>query len=188
MGVDFYCGHVTYGCSYGGWYQLRKTVIKATFDYIQDKFQKDFEAYNSIDDEEDEHYIGDGSLYHYYKKDVIKIILSMADPEEKNVFGLDNTVDNFIVINRNLSYIDALIYFDIGGLYSLCNKSDCEGFYSVGNSTDICQLFDLIEPFIKKIDESWHSSIYNTETIFYGQYLYELFKESKTQNKKITIG
>jgi len=187
MGVDFYCGDVTFGCSYGGWNQLRKTVIQATFDYIKDKFQKDFEAYNSIDDEEDEHYIGDGSLYHCYKKDIIKIIEIMQSSCEKNIFGLDNSVDNFIVVTRNLSYIDALIYFDIGGLYSLCNKSDCEGFYSVGNSIDICQLFDLIEPFITKIDENWHSAIYNKEPRFYGQCLYELFKESATKNKKIII-
>ena len=48
MGVDFYCGDVTFGCSYGGWNQLRKFIIKSTFDYIQDKFQKDFEKYINI--------------------------------------------------------------------------------------------------------------------------------------------
>ena len=188
MGVDFYCGDVTYGCSYSGWNELRKLVIKSTFDYIQAKFQKDFEAYNSIDDEEDEHYIGDGSVYDCYKKDVIKIILSMADPQEKNIFGLDNTVNNFIVITRNLSYVDALIYFDIGGVYSLCNKSDCDGFYSVGNSIDICQLFDLIEPFRKSNNEDTHKAIYVSETELYCKSLHELFKESVTKNKKITIG
>ena len=187
MGVDFYCGDVTYGCSYGTWNALRKLVIKSTFDYIQDKFQKDFELYNSILDEEDQHFIGEGSTYNCYKTDVIKIILSMAGPLEKNIFGFDNHINNFIDITRNLSYVDALIYFDIGGLYSLCNKSDCEGFYSVGNSVDVCQLFDLIEPFVKLNDEYKHSAIYVSGTGFYCKSLYELFKESKTQNKKITI-
>jgi len=188
MGVDFYCGDVTFGCSYGSWNELRKLVIKSTFDYIQDKFQKDFKAYNGIMDEEDENYIGEGTAYDCYKKDVLKIILSIADPQDKNIFGLDNAVNNFIVITRNLSYVDSLIYFDIGGLYSLCNKSDCEGFYSVGNSVDICKLFDLIEPFIELNGKEWHSAIYKTETRIYGQCLYELFKESATQNKKIIIG
>jgi hypothetical protein len=187
MGVDFYCGDVTFGSSYGGWNQLRITVIQATFDYIQDKFQKDFEVYNSIDDEEDEHYIGDGSLYHCYKKDMIKIIESLKTSCETNVFGLDNSVSNFIVITRNLGYIDALIYFDIGGLYSLCNKGDCDGFYSVGNSIDVCQLFDLIEPFIKKINENWHFAIYKIEGTPMDNRLYDLFKESVTKNKKISI-
>lgn len=191
MGVDFYCGDFTYGASYGGWNELRRTVIKSTFDYIQDKFQKDFELYNSITDEEDEHYIGDGSTYNCYKKDTLKIIELMQSASKKpNIFGMniDNTINDFIGITRNLSYVDALIYFDIGGLYSLCNKSDCEGFYSIGNSVDICQLFDLIEPFIKINNEDTHSAVYKTETRFYGHCLYELFKESKTQNKKITIG
>jgi hypothetical protein len=188
MGVDFNCGDTTYGCSYGNWNELRKLVIKSTFDYIQDKFKKDFEAYNSITDEEDEHYIAEGTTYNCYKKDVIKIILSMANPQEKNIFGLDNTINDFIIITRNLSYVDALIYFDIGGLYSLCIKSDCEGFYSVGNSVDICQLFDLIEPFIKSNNEDTHKAIYIPESRFYGNCLYELFKESATQNKKIIIG
>jgi hypothetical protein len=188
MGVDFYCGDVTFGCSYSGWNELRKLVIKSSFDYIQDKFKKDFEAYNGIMDEEDENYIGEGTTYNCYKKDVIKIILSMADPQDKNIFGLDNAVNNFIVITRNLSYVDSLIYFDIGGLYSLCNKSDCEGFYSVGNSVDICKLFDLIEPFIKLNNEDTHKAIYIPESRFYGNCLYDLFKESATQNKKIIIG
>lgn len=190
MGVDFYCGDVSFGCSYGGWNEIRKIIIKSTFDYIQDKFQKDFELYNSINNEGNEHFIGEGSTYNCYKKEINKIIELMKSSSKKsNVFGkdIDNTINDFIVITRKLSYIDALIYFDIGGLYSLCNKSDCEGFYSVGNSVDICQLFDLIEPFIKLNDEYTHSIIYNTETRFYGVSVYELFKESKTKNIKITI-
>ena len=40
-----------------------------------------------------------------------------------------------------------LFFFNISGIYAFCNKSDCEGYYSVGNSYDICQLFKLIKPF-----------------------------------------
>jgi len=187
MGVDFYCGDVTFGCSYGSWNEFRKTIIKSTFDYIQNKFKREEKLYKNITDEEDKNYIGEGSSYNCYKKDLLKIIETMQTSYEKNIFGLDNTINNFIVITRNLSYVNSLIYFDIGGLYSLCNKSDCEGFYSVGNSVDICQLFDLIEPFIKLNDKDFHSAIYNTESRFYGQCLYDLFKESAINNKKIII-
>lgn len=188
MGVDFYCDDVTYGCSYSGWNELRKLVIKSTFDYIQDKFQKDYEAYNSITDDNDENYIGDGTDYNCYKKYIINIIETMQNSHEKNSFGIDNVVNHFIVIARNLNYIDALIYFDIGGLYALYNKSDCEGFYSVGNSVDICKLFDLIEPFVKLNDkDNIHSAIYISETGYYYKSLYELFKESVSKNKKISI-
>jgi hypothetical protein len=190
MGVDFYCGETTFGTSYGGWNELIRIVIKSTFDYIQNKFQKDFELYNSITDEEDEHYIAEGTRYNCYKKDIIKIFELMQTASKKpNIFGMniDTTINDFIDITRHLSYVDALIYFDIGGLYSLCNKNDCEGFYSAGNSFDICHLFDLIKPFIKINNEDTYSAIYSTETRFYGHCLYELFKKSKTQHKKITI-
>jgi hypothetical protein len=60
----------------------------------------------------------------------------------------DDILGTFIGLSKsNFAIVDALIYFDIGGLYSFCNKNDCEGFYSPGNSVDICKLFDLIEPF-----------------------------------------
>ena len=191
MGVDLNCGDITFGCSYGGWNELRRNVIKATFDFIQDRFQREEQLYKNITDEEDEDYIGDGSIYYCCKKDIIQIInLMNAQNASKNVFGLniDNTINTFINLCKNLSFVDALIYFDIGGLYSLCNKSDCEGYYSVGNSVDICQLFDLIEPFIEKNSKDTYSAIYKQEDRMFGNRVYDLFKESATQNKRITIG
>lgn len=187
MGVDFYCGDVTFGCSYGSWNDLRQTVIRATFDYIQDKFQSEEELYKNIIDEEDENFIGEGSTYNCYKNDINNIIKKMDSIISTNVFGANNTINNFISLCKNLSYVDALIYFDIGGLYSFCNKSDCEGYYSVGNSIDICQLFDLIEPSIKKINENWHGAIYEADKRPMDNRLYDLFKESAIKNKKITI-
>ena len=187
MGVDFYCGDITFGCSYGSWNDLRQTVIRATFKYIQDKFQKDEELYKNITDEEDKKFIGEGSTYNCYKNVIKDMIKLMESKNSTNIFGTNNTINNFINLCINLSTIDALIYFDIGGLYSLCNKSDCEGYYSVGNSIDICQLFDLIEPFIEKINANWHGAIYEAEKRPMDNRLYDLFKESAIKNKKITI-
>ena len=189
MGVDFYCGDVTFGCSYGGWNTLRTNVIKATFEFIHDRFQREEELYKNITDEEDEHYIGDGSTYYCYKKQIIELIEAMKNTKNSSVFGIniDNTINNFINLCRNLHYVDALIYFDIGGLYAFCNKSDCEGYYSVGNSLDICQLFDLIEPFIEKNYKDTYSAIYKQEDRMFGNRAYDLFKESANTNKKIII-
>ncbi len=187
MGIDLYCGNVTYGCSYGGWNALRSFVINSTFKYIQDKFLKDLELYGDLSDK-DENYIGEGSSYNYYKTDIVKLIESMNKAKTRNVYGFesDATLNNFINIINDLKCIDALIYFDIGGLYSFCYKNDCEGYYSVGNSVDICQLFELIEPIIKNIDEDFYNCIYILES-GYGDCLYYLFKESAIKNKKITI-
>jgi hypothetical protein len=58
------------------------------------------------------------------------------------------------VCNKQRSTINALIYARLGGIYSLINKSDCEGLYSVGNSYDICELFKLIKPHLYGVKES----------------------------------
>jgi hypothetical protein len=188
MGLDFHCGNVSFGSSYSGWNAIRRDVVKATLDYIQDKFKNDFELYKDLP-KQDPNWIGEGSSYNCYKNEIIELIDSMKLINNQIVFGMeyDNTIGNFITATRKISFIDALIYFDIGGLYSLCNKGDCEGYYSVGNSLDICLLFDLIQPFVKKFNEETHNTIYVEQPHHFTHRLYDLFKESSKQNKKITI-
>jgi hypothetical protein len=43
---------------------------------------------------------------------------------------------------------NTLIFFGMNGLYKLIAKSDCEGFYSPGDSLDICNMLNLIEPYL----------------------------------------
>ena len=182
MGIDLYCDLKTYGCSYSRWNELREKVIKSTFNYIQDKYQKDYKLYKELT-EDNENWIGNGSPYNFYKNIIIELI-NTFNTLEKN--GNDNIIDNFIN-NATILVVNALIYFDIGGLYSFCNKCDTEGYYSVGNSVDICQLFELIEPFIKNYDENIHKVIYVPDTKVNNCILYDLFKESIITNRKINI-
>lgn len=214
--VYFYCGDIKIGYSYCGWNKYREIIIKSAFDYIQDKFKKDFELYKNISDEKDKYYIGEGSTYNRYKliiEEIIKLIETASKTNQVNVkhdiYEINNLIDiakhisyikkqsrnifdpefrvinTFIEITRNLDYVDALIYFGIDGLYSLCNKSDCEGFYSVGNSVDICQLFNLIEPFVKSNNADIYSFIYIQSSSYIR--LYDLFKESTIKFKTIMI-
>ena len=186
MGVDFYCGNTTFGCSYSHWDDIRKEIIQATIDYIQDKYEKDKELYGNLS-EEDENWIGEGSRYYCYMEDLmdVKKILLEKKPS-KNVFGIemDNTVNVFIILCHKLKYMNALNRFDIGGLFALCNQSDCEGYYTPGNSLDICSLFDIIEPFVKKY--SCYDFIYNKEGRMYNR-IYDVFEESYKTKKKVSI-
>ena len=80
-----------------------------------------------------------------------------------------------------MELIDVLIFFGVGGLFSLCNKSDCEGYYSVGNAYDICELFHIIKPFlIEKSDspDNYANIITQVE---------DVFKESVEISQKILI-
>ena len=156
-----------------------------------------YETYETITDILHDIYLGD-----IEESDIVDFLVYLEDIGDNSytifneflriIYSLNdlciNSSDFTNLTNIGFKTPRELIYFDIGGLYSLCNKSDCEGFYSVGNSIDICKLFDLIEPFIKLNDEDKHSAIYVSGTGFYCKSLYELFKESATQNKKITIG
>lgn len=175
MGVDFYCNNITFGCSYGGWAEIRKTIILATFKYLKEKFE-DKEKYG--DECEDFCYV--------------KLIQNLIEKFEYiyNAMGCSNNL--LSILNSNLIYQDALIHFDLGGLYSLCNKSDCEGYYTPGNSLDICKLLDIIKDSLHNLD-SEYDWIYDEK---YEKYdgcdlvavsVYQLFKYSYENNKKIRI-
>jgi hypothetical protein len=154
MGIDLYCGDETFGCSYGSWNNVRNALIEATFEYLEVHFAV-------TDYEEGTHEYGSMIALKQY----IKKILNSNKNEE--------LIENFIVYSRLLEFVDLLIQFSVGGLYALCNKSDCEGFYSVGNSYDICELLKLVKPFLLKnkedlnADENWiYNCIDNLTNIF----------------------
>jgi len=96
----------------------------------------------------------------------------------------DNTVDNFISLCSHSNYMNALNYFEVGGLFALCNQSDCEGYYTPGNSLDICYLFDKIQEHMKKYDG--YDCIYVEEGRVFNT-IYSVFEHSYTTSKKVTI-
>ena len=63
----------------------------------------------------------------------------------------DDILIKFTRICQNSKYRNALNYFELGGLFALCNESNFEGYYTIGNSLDICVLFDRIKNHMKKI-------------------------------------
>ena len=163
MGIDLCCGDITCSYSYGCWNNIREGLIIATFKYINE-----FCDLNKPDDR------NMCRTFHYDLMDL---------NEANNREGL--TLMSFIDI-CNIRYLDALIFVGLGGLFSFVNKSDCEGLYSVGNSYDICDLLNLIKPYLygvldSKTDadpENWlfhvvedelvplfQHSVYNKETV-----------------------
>ena len=186
MGIDLYCNDVTFYCSYSYWNTIRERIIMATLDYITNKFQKDSELY-SEQNTDDENYIGEGSNYYIYKNMITDIITELKKPSliTNIIFKNTNLIEKFSKLTVNTANIDALNYFDIGGLYSLCNKSDCSGYYTSGNAVDIIELLNLIEPFVKKYDDIYFS-IYDIEGKCNNR-LYDLYKESALKNAKICI-
>jgi hypothetical protein len=151
----------------GHWKEIREDIIMATLEYLENKFEEDCKnpEYQNPDDEDK--YVGIGSQYYCSMTILENFIKQMR---------LNTTVNMLIELcSSKFAYVNSLNYFDIGGLYAFCNKSDCDGFYSPGNSYDICKLFDLIEPFMKTKDS--YECVYVKEGR--GSHrIYDLFEES----------
>ena len=186
MGVVFICNDIDFGCSYSYWDKIRTNIIKATIDYIQDKFEKDKELYGHLTID-DENCVCEGSIYYCYMSALIELkTLVLSQKQMTHAFGItiDNTVNNVVKWSSNLEHKNALNKFDIGGLYALCNQTDCDGYYTPGNSLDICSLLDRIEPFVKKY--SCYSCIYSGEDIIQNT-VYEVFENSYKTMTKVSI-
>ena len=152
MGIDLICENKRFVCSYSYWTTILSDVLKATLEYLKDKFDLDQKNQNQDDID---------SYYDIYKNQILNI---------KDI---------------NYSVINALNYFDVGGLFVLTNQSCYDGIYTIGNSLDICDLFDKIKPFMEKYNNTYES-IYVKEGRFYDR-LYDVFEESYQTKTKVII-
>lgn len=94
----------------------------------------------------------------------------------KNIISVAN-------LRNSIRNINTLIYFDIKGIHTISNKSDCDGFYSPGDSYDICSLLDKIKDSFDK-ETDIYDSIYNNDENRFANSVYSVFKESMNINKK----
>jgi len=160
MGIDIGCIEQHYSCGYGYWNLLRTEVIRATNEYLK--------VHISLNPAEED---TNDKIHQKEILEFLDTILNTNASYSNNVFGVPiqtkaTPVDVLINI-CDLQKLDLLIYFGIGGLFAFCNKSDCEGYYSVGNSYDICELFSLIKPFVIKNNEyDYLGSLIQVEKIF----------------------
>ena len=63
--MNICCDDKTFSCTHNYWHKIRTNIVKATMDYIKDKFTKDKEAFTR-EDKNDVNYIGLGSYYNYH--------------------------------------------------------------------------------------------------------------------------
>jgi hypothetical protein len=187
MGIDITCNEKSFSCGYGSWNKIRIATIIATAEYL-----KYLKTTNQFEER----------TYPYVSLEIINEFMSElisygkepepdqepkqasdqdAKQEPEEVEKQEHNLVGLFLGNCTLELIDVLIFFGLGGLFSLCNKSDCEGYYSVGNAYDICELFHLIRPFlIENLDSPDNYANVVTQ-------IEDVFKESVEISQKILI-
>lgn len=120
MGIDIICNKYIFSCDNKKWDIIKINIINYSFIYlldIADQQKHDFETteYN-------------------HAKTIINMIKDFE--ETKHKYPKANYFDIFYIICKNYNYLDSLVYYNMSGLFTLCNKENY-GLFSVGNSYDI---------------------------------------------------
>jgi len=134
--MELICDNEHWSCCYSTWSKIKNDCVKATFAYIQ-QFIKNNTI--RIDNEERRQQI---KILEYIDK------INAHKSENELIYNSNlNIISGFLDECKHIEFIDLLVKFGVSGLYALCYKCDCEGYYSVGNAYDICDLFSIIHDF-----------------------------------------
>jgi len=139
MSIHIICNEKSFNCSYANWNIFRIEIIYSTIEYLQTLPTVSLEFNTSVPSstplrlqEKD-----------YYNEIIIDFVKNIQKIKKHLL------IEKIVSLCTESSFlIDTLIHYDVGGLFSLCNKNECVGYYSLGNSYDIYELFSKIKPFI----------------------------------------
>jgi hypothetical protein len=152
MGIDLSCGDIIVSCSYSTWNDIRFAIANACLKWFIDETKDVNPSETQIE------------MRHHYH--LLELVGSLQNQKPESIV-------DYLSATENPETIDVLIFFGAIGLYKLICKSDCEGFYSPGDSLDISNMLDNIEWYMT--DE------FNMENIK------TLFKESAKLNQNVVI-
>lgn len=197
MGIQLNCNGKSFVSSYSYWGTIRSTILRATLDCLIEKMKekeqdkKDVKI-EKIEKEEDKKDVEEEEEEDYDLKrysGILKDLIDAIDRTKPSMFcgaEIDNYIPTFLKECEKYHVLNMLNFFEVGGLYALCNQCDCEGNYTSGNSMDICILLDKIEPFVKQKNVDCYECIYVSEGRFYNR-LYDVFDESYKTRKLVEI-
>jgi len=142
MGITIQCESLQYSCGYSFWNTVREEIAKAAIEHLRVNHNKMEEA-------------GETDSYNYRQ---LSNVIEYAD--ENNC----GTIPDFMYLLENMDFLNTLIYYNLGGVYSIINKSDDTGYYTAGNSLDIVQTIDIVSEYIEYSDV--RAAIPNIKKVF----------------------
>lgn len=154
MGFEIVCGNVSFSCGYSRWEVFREEIANASLRYLR-KVYDDMLAVNSSQTAEQT-----------FMEQLLEYI---------ELSGCD-TIPDFMRLFSDVDFLNTFIYHRVSGVFALLNKSDTDGFYSVGNSMDIVETMDILQEYI----------LYDDVKAMYGQ-ICEVFNESIRAKNLVVI-
>ena len=127
MGILLMCNDAEYSCGYSRWNTIREEIANAAVRYLQTIYE---ELLQSNDEE------------NAYTRTELEKLMEYVDTNNCC------TITDFGYLFIDKDFVNLFIRFDLGGVYALLNKSDDDGYYSVGNAVDIVKTFELVETHI----------------------------------------
>lgn len=161
MGVDIKCNKVSTRCSYSYVHVFRKMLIESTIQFLKSiSLKNHFEApesympyYCRYDreprlDNDYEEYEQD---YEDDKKKTIEYLGALCESPGSFSSITYRLLKDPQPYFRSYNQVEERFHrFGIFGLLTFVDHSDCEGYFSPGQSLDILNLFMRIEPYVKK--------------------------------------
>jgi hypothetical protein len=171
MGLDLYCLDKSWGSSYSGVHIVREWLIKATIKYMEGlqpnvlpnveptlvlyKNTCHFERHILDQENNQEYFIS-------YKQNVLEFLNQLiVKPKDNHTTPVWSQLKiNYTPWNVNPPLFD-LSYFGLKGLQVFVNRSDCDGYFTVGECYDILGLLcriqrNLIDQIIQdENDQQW---------------------------------
>ena len=158
MGIHIKCDNQIVPCSYSFIHKARKIITQMTIEYIKnlsfrikshpDSSLKEYfiPGPHDISQDEDIEYEEQEDDFHSRQSKVVVFLentLSLSD--EINPYIFRTTGINYFAWNQQQIVNSTLLTeFGILGIQHFVNHSDTQGFFSVGQSTDIMDLFSRI--------------------------------------------
>lgn len=127
MGILLMCNDAEYSCGYSRWNTIREEIANAAVRYLQTIYE---ELLQSNDEE------------NAYTRTELEKLIEYVDTNNCC------TITDFGYLFIDKDFVNLFIRFDVGGVYALLNKSDDDGYYSVGNAVDIVKTFDIVDTHI----------------------------------------
>ncbi len=145
--------------------------------------EKDKDEYEYVLDEEEEEETMIDCCNHFLKH--FEKILHEKPPQVAHVFSVlrsdaeDSNMALYFFNKCSIGTCHSLPFMGLQGLFSLVNKSDCDGAYSHGESADICELLEKVKPFLFENDDFFGDGFYVR--------IFAVFEESNRAKKMVRI-